>query len=489
MNDIRKNVRNVMIVFLFCLISLISYIAYFQVFKSTDIAEKTGNQRLWIERNKVLRGTIYDRYGKPLTKSSKESATTQKREYIYGDLYAHPLGYFSSRYGITGLEEAYDKELTTYNEVTTGIKALLKDFSVEGFKKAFSDRDKTEQKVGNGVVTTLDTNLQQVAYNSLGSNRGAVVAMNPKTGEILAMVSKPSFNPNNLGKELEKANKGTAENSPLINRAINGLYPPGSIFKIVTTTSALDNIPGVKNDIFHDTGVIEFPDGKDLHNDSNAVNGDINLNQAFVKSSNFVYGNLAMELGDDLKETAEDFGFNQKVPANGFTITPSRYPKEKQGMGNLARSGIGQSSILATPMQMALVASAVANNGVIMEPTLVNKVVSAKGDIVKVIKPEEYKKVMSESDATTIKGYMRDLVKSREYGSWSYFRGLDVAGKTGTADHNNPDGTPAKPHSWFVGMAPADNPEIVVAVISENSGYGSGRAASIAGDVINAALR
>lgn len=489
MNDIKKNVRNVMIVFLFCLVSLISYIAYFQAFKAPGIAEKSGNQRLWIERNKVLRGTIYDRDGKPLTKTSKESATTQKREYIYGNLYAHPLGYVNSRYGITGLEEAYDKELTTYNEVTTGIKALLKDFSVEGFKKAFADRDETEKKVGNGVVTTLDTSLQKVAYNSLGSARGAVVAMNPKTGEILAMVSKPSYNPNDLGKELEKANKGTAENSPLINRAINGLYPPGSTFKIITTASALDNIPGVKSEIFHDTGVIKFPDGKNLNNAGNEVNGNINLNQAFVKSSNFVYGNLAMKLGDDLKDTAEDFGFNQKVPSNGFTITPSRYPKDEQGMGNLARSGIGQSSILATPMQMALVTSAVANDGVIMEPRLVSKVVNAKGDTVKVIKSDEYKKVMSESDAETIKGYMRDLVKGREYSRWSYFKGLDVAGKTGTADHNNPDGSPAKPHSWFVGMAPANDPEIVVAVIAENSGYGAGKAASVAGDVINAALK
>lgn len=489
MNDIKKNVRNVMIVFLFCLIGLISYIAYFQAFKAPEIAEKPGNQRLWIERNKVLRGTIYDRDGKPLTKTSKESATTQKREYIYGDLYAHPLGYASNRFGITGLEEAYDKELTTYNEVTTGLKTLMKDFSTEGFKKAFDDRDKTQKKIGNGVVTTLNTNLQQVAYDALGDSRGAVVAINPKNGEVLAMVSKPSFNPNKLDSEMAKANKGSAENSPLINRATIGKYPPGSVFKIVTTASALDNIPGVQNKTWNDTGVIKFKDGKNLNNDSNEANGNINLNQAFVASSNFVYGNLAMDLGKDLKNTAEKFGFNQKVPANGFTINPSSYPKDEQVLGDLARSGIGQSSILATPMQMALVGCAVANNGVIMEPTLVSKVVNANKETVKTIKPEEYKKVMSESDAKTIKGYMRDLVQSREDGSWSYFNGLDVAGKTGTADHNNPDGSPAKPHSWFVGMAPANDPQIVVAVIAENSGYGAIKAASVAGKVINAALR
>ncbi|WP_024614302.1 penicillin-binding transpeptidase domain-containing protein [Clostridium sp. Ade.TY] len=487
--DIKNSVTKVMIVFLFLLIALISYMAYFQVFKAPKIAEMPGNQRAWAKRNEVLRGDIKDRDGNIIAKSVREKNNTQDREYEYGALYAHPIGYVDSRFGISGLEDAYDKQLTTCS--SSSFTDLLHNFSIDNLKKAFEDRNNDKNKIGNTVFTTLDTKIQKIAYDALGDNRGAVVALNPKTGEVLASVSKPSFNPNKLASEMKKANSGDQLHSPLINRATGGLYPPGSTFKIITTTSALENIPGVTSKTFDDNGEIKFPDGRTMKNAGGASYGNIDLRKAFIVSSNVVYGTLAMQLGNDkLLKTAEGFGFNSQIPANGFNITPSKFPKlESYQIGEIAQSGIGQSSILATPMQMALAASAVANNGVIMEPQLVKSVVNDKGKTVETMQSKEYRKAMTEDQATTIKGYMQGLVDNNvKSGKWSFFDGINAAGKTGTADHNNPNGTPAEPHSWFVGFAPANNPKILVAVIVEDGGFGAGKAATVAGKVMNGEL-
>ena len=490
MKDVSNSIKQVMVVFLFCFVALISYIAYFQVFSAPNIAEQQGNQRLWARRNEVLRGTIYDRNKNALTTSAKVNAVTQKRTYVNGDLYVHALGYVDPRYGLTELEANYDTELTTYNKITNNILNLFKDFSKEKLEAMFKNRKEDEVKIGNGIITTLDPTLQKLAYDALGDNKGAVVALNPKTGEVLAMVSKPTYNPNDLENAMKAANAGKAENSPLINRATSGMYPPGSTFKTVTLSSALENMPEVTSRNFNDTGKIVFNDKQSLSNDSGEVNGDINLKDAFRLSSNFVFGTLAMELGNDkLKATAEKYGFNNTIDSDGFKINQSQFPKLTKGeVGSIAQTGIGQSSILATPMQMALVASTIANNGEMMEPKLVNQIVDKDGNIVKTIAPKVYKKVLTSNNAAIIKDYMKNLVDSKVDTSWGYFEGTEAAGKTGTADYNLANGESAKPHSWFIGFAPASNPKVAVAVIVENGGYGASAAAPIAGKIIKQAL-
>lgn len=491
MKDNSNNIKQVMIVFLFCFVALISYIAYFQTFSAPSIAEQPGNKRIYAVSNEVLRGTIYDRNGTPLTKSERVDALTQKRTYTKGDLYAHALGYNSSIYGAAGLEAKYNKELSTYNKIQNNFSSLISDFSIEKLKKMFEDRKEDEEKIGNGVVTTLDPSIQKAAYDALGSNKGSVVALNPKTGEILAMVSKPTYNPNDLKAAMNAANSGSADDSALINRATAGLYPPGSTFKTVTLTSALENIAGITNRTFDDEGKIVFNDKQSLSNANNAVYGTIDLKEAFRVSSNVVFGTLALELGNDkLKATAEDYGFNNSIEADGITIENSRFPTlNANEKGSIAQTGIGQSSILVTPIQMALVSSTIANDGKMMVPTLVSKVIDKDGNLVKTVEPKVRKQVMTITDANIIKDYMKNLVDSKVSGSWGYFQGTDAAGKTGTADYNLPDGTPAKPHSWFIGFAPANNPKIALAVIVENGGYGSVAAAQVAGKVINTALK
>lgn len=490
MKNISDSIKQVMVVFLFCFVALISYIAYFQVFTAPNIAEQQGNKRLWAKRNEVLRGTIYDRDKNALTKSERKDSLTQSREYVNGDLYVHALGYVDPRYGLTGLEADYDTELTTYNKLTNNILNLTKDFSKDKLKEMFSNRKEDENKVGNGLITTLDPAIQKAAYDALGNNKGAVVALNPKTGEVLAMVSKPTYNPNDLENAIKAANEGAAENTPLINRAVSGLYPPGSTFKTVTLASALENMPGVTNRTFQDDGKIIFNEKQSLSNSNNAVYGSIDLREAFRVSSNVVFGTLAMELGNDkLKSTAEKFGFNNTIDSDGFKITASQFPKLTSAeVGSIAQTGIGQSSILATPMQMALISSSIANNGKMMEPRLVNQVIDKDGNVVKTIEPKLYKEVISTTNAAIIKDYMRNLVDSKENSSWSFFQGTDAAGKTGTADYNLPNGQSAKPHSWFIGFAPANDPKIAVAVIVENGGYGSVAAAQVAGRVIQTSM-
>lgn len=479
--DLSTNITKVMGVYLVLILALITYIVYFSVFKSPEIAEMPNNTRLWAKRNEVLRGTIYDRDKNALTSGERTGTLTQSREYLYGDLYAHALGYVSEKYGLTGLEKLYDSELTNYQ--TVSLQSFLSSLDI---KKELENRDESDKKVGNSLITTLDTDIQRAAYQGVGANKGSVVALNPKTGEILASVSKPTYDPNDLDTAISKANQGDSTFA-MINRAVAGMYPPGSTFKVVTLASALENLAGVTDRTFNDTGKLDLGGGYVLPNYGGNVYGKINLKKALSVSSNIVFGQLALELGNDkLKETAEKFGFNQDTPANGVIIDNSRFPKlDKNEKGNIAQTGIGQSSILSTPMQMALVAATIANDGVMMEPRLVNEVIDKNGNTVKTIQPKQIRRVLDSGNASIIKDYMKGVVDDKVNSSWSYFKGTNAAGKTGTAE-TGVDGE--TPHSWFIGFAPADDPQIAVAVIVENGGVGSGIAAKIAGSVINTAL-
>ncbi|GLC29656.1 peptidoglycan D,D-transpeptidase FtsI family protein [Clostridium omnivorum] len=472
-NDISINIKKVMIVFLLCFISIISYITYFELFKAQDIAKSQYNKRLWAIRNEVLRGTIYDRNMKPLTKSDRVNTETQKREYTGGALFAHALGYVDIKYGMTGLENTYDPDLMHAQS-----QSLIEYIKNKG---------KAEEKIGRNLKTTLDYNVQKTAFDMLGDNRGAVVALNPKTGEVLALVSKPSFDPNDLANSWADLNK-EGSNRPLLNRATSGLYPPGSTFKTVTSVSALENIKGITTRRFEDKGKIYFNNKYSLNNFGGEVLGNIGFKEAYYESSNAFFGTIGMELGNDkLKETAEKFYFNKNIPSEGLVIENSKFPKvPKTEPGNIAQTAIGQGADLATPMEMALVASTIANDGVMMRPSLVKEVIDPKGNLVRSIEPQILSNVTSKDNAAIMKDYMRAVVTNGTGGN-AEVPGIKVAGKTGTADHN--DEPNSIPHSWFIGFAPYDNPQIAVAVIVEDGGQGGIAAAKIAGQVMKSALK
>lgn len=481
--EIKNTVMHAMTIILFLFVGLISYIAYFQAFKAPSLAENQGNRRLWAKRNEVIRGTIYDRDGNALTTGARTGVLTQSRNYTEGSLYANVIGYISPIYGLTGLEEAYDDELTSYSSTVVGIRTFLNTFDLKDLRESFVKRDDEEAKVGNSINSTLDKRIQKATYdalNKLGDVKGAAVAINPKTGELLAMVSKPTYNPNELDDAMAAANAESDGNS-LLNRALVGKYPPGSTFKTITTTSALQNIPEVVNRTFQDNGVLELGGGMTLPNVNRVANGNITLKEAFLVSSNVVYGTLGIELGNgELRSTAEKFGFNKQIPAEGFTISKSEFPTLKSyEKGLMAQSGIGQSQILATPMQMALVAGAIANDGVMMVPKLVNSVVDVKGNTVKSIDDKKYQTIMTNEEADIIQEYMEGLADNL-----GLFNGLNAAGKTGTAENST-----GKDHSWFIGFAPVDNPQIAVAVIVESSGFGSQYAGPVAASMMYSAVK
>lgn len=469
MEDISTNIKKVLIVFLMCFIAVISYIAYFEVFQAPKIVKSQYNRRLWAIRNEVLRGTIYDRNMTALTKSTRINDLTQKREYTGSEMFAHVLGYVDINYGITGLEKKYDSELM--NSEQQNIFALFKN-------------NTNEEKVGNNIKTTLNFNLQKLAYDSLGNNKGAIVVSNPRTGEILAMVSKPSFDPNDLKGTWASINSD--KNTPLLNRATSGLYPPGSTFKTITAVSALENINNIMNRRIDDNGKLYFNSKDSLSNFNGEVLGNIGIKEAYKYSSNVFFGTIGMELGNSkLKSTAEEFYFNKDLPVDGITVENSRFPEFKSNeKGNIAQSAIGQSKVLATPMEMDVIASTIANDGVMMKPFLVSEVLTPKGAVAQKILPQATETVISKENAKIMKDFMRSVVTDGT-GTAADIEGLNVCGKTGTADVSENQ----SPHAWFIGFAPYENPQVSVSVIVENGGQGGIAAANIASQLISAALK
>lgn len=469
MDNLTTNIKRVMIIFLVVFIVLISYLSYFTLFRGSEIATRPDNRRMWDIRNKVVRGTVFDRNGKELSISEKTKNNQYRRTYKGGAATAHVLGYYDPKYGISGLENLYDSCLSS--NISTSFLAWVGN----GFKEV--------DKKGDDVYTTLDYGLQQTAYNALGSNRGSVVVIKVDSGEILAMVSKPSYNPNELDKKWKSYNND--KQRPLLNRAVSGLYPPGSTFKTVTGISALENLEGMEYETFNDEGRLVLGTDYTLNNDKGKAMGKINFEQAFIKSSNVFFGNLGIRLGKDLFRTAERFGFNRNVPADGIIIDRSRYPQYKASeKGNLAQAAIGQAEVLATPIQMALVAQAVANDGVMLKPVLVDKVVDFSGSTVKEVRPEKIEQVTSRGYASEIKRFMQEAV-SKGTGTRAQISGVQVCGKTGTAQHIESK----TPHSWFIGFAPYKKPEIAIAVIVEEGGYGGTAAANISSQIMSKYFR
>jgi penicillin-binding protein A len=469
MDNLTANIKRVMAIFLLVFVVLMGYLAYFTLVKGPDIVTRPDNRRMWDIRNKVVRGTIYDRNGRELSVSEKAGNSEYKRVYKGGAVTAHVLGYYDAQYGITGLENLYDSNLSS------NISASFLAWLGNGFKEV--------DKKGDDVYTTLDYSLQKVAYDALGNSKGSVVLLKVDTGEILAMVSKPSFDPNILSKSWESLNQN--ENRPLLNRAVSGLYAPGSTFKIITGISALENIEGIVHETFIDTGKMDLGGGYTLSNDKGKAMGKINLEQAIIRSSNLFFGNLGIRLKGNLLKTAEKFRFNKNIPADGIIIDKSRFPGYRPNeKGNLAQSGFGQAEVLATPIQMALVAQTIANAGVMMSPTLINKVTDYNGNVVQNLNTAAIGEITSADYASEIGRYMREVV-SQGTGTRAQVSGIQVSGKTGTAQHIESK----TPHSWFIGFAPYKNPEIAIAIIVEDGGYGGIAAARISSKVMSKYFR
>lgn len=348
----------------------------------------------------------------------------------------------------------------------------------------------TKKQEGNSLLLTLDTDLQNYAYEQLAGRKGSVVALNPKTGEILAMVSSPGFSAARLDEVMKRVNedKAFAAKAPLINRTINSVFAPGSTMKVVTVSSSLDNLAGLSSRTFDDKGVIQFPDGTTIKNFNGTVYGKLNLQQAFTNSSNYIFGNLGMELTNgQFKKTAEAFGFNREIAMEGMTARKSIFPNLGENeAGNKALSAIGQGEVAATPLQMAMVAAAIANNGQLAEPQIISKISDKDDNIVSALGAPSYSQALSADTARQVGKLMAQNV---ELGGTAYqsLQKLNGAGKTGTGQFATATGTNV--NAWFVGYAPFNDPAIAIAVCIEdladvNENTGARQAIPIARDVM-----
>lgn len=467
-----KENRKILILLVFLILlfmSLIFYLSYFTIFVAGDLKDHPANRRDSMQESAIKRGSILDRSGEVLVYSEGEEYKYE-RHYVYPVIYSHVIGYSNKVSGKSGIESKYNKYLLGQNGSQT-VKAI----------KAFFDRS-IEPKTGDNVVLTTHTGLQQKSRDLLHKTgeSGAIVAMNPKTGEILSMVSYPDFNSQTIDKDsaaIVEQNKGA-----FYNRATQSLFPPGSTFKIVTAASILET---GTNQNYKDTGE-ESAGGHPIKNAGQKIYGDVNLNSAFTYSVNTYFASKAMDMGaNDFGKVAEKFMFNKKIDFD-LNTNVSKFDYASWDKQALASAGIGQGDVLSTPLEMCMVTSAIANGGNIMQPYLVGSIMSPNGKIIYQREPEILSNATSEENANIIKDMMVNVV-NKGSGKTANIRRAQIAGKTGTAQKSIQGGTN---DAWFVGFAPADDPQICVAVVIQNvQDYGSKVAAPIAAEVIDYALR
>lgn len=439
---------------------LMGYLVYFNVCLKDDVLKSTYNKRQDSQADYVVRGSIESADGNVLARTDVDSEGNETRVYPYGRLFAHVVGYVNN--GKSGLEtEENYTLLTAHNNL---VDHVVNDFL-------------DQKNPGDTVVTTLNTSLQQTAYDALGDHQGAVVAIEPKTGKILCMVSKPDFDPNTLASDWEGLVSDSSA-SNLVNRATQGKYAPGSVFKIVTAYAYYREHGSFDGFSYDCTGEIT-EDGHTVHCFQGEVHGHLDFKTAFAESCNCAFIRMGLDLGaDKLREAAEILLFNQKLPCDLNYNRASFSVDGTSDVFELMQASFGQGTTLATPYQLALAVSAIANKGVLMKPMLVSWVKNAGGDQVSQKGAEAYSQLISADEAEALLWLMKAVVSE---GTASYLRdcGFDAAGKTGTADVVRQDGT-SSVNSWFVGILNPDDPDLVVAVIAEGGGAGSETAVPIA---------
>lgn len=469
-----RAIAKVFLVGLVLFAALIVNVAYLQVGEAAALKKNPHNHRTIAQELRVKRGLILGFDGSTIAGDVKHSGF-YSRTYPQGPVAPQIVGYASVRYGRSGLEASLNDVLTGRKD--TGWKGLL-------------DGILGRRPQGDAVKLTLVPAVQKVAQQALGGRRGAIVVLDPKTGALIAAASSPSYDPRALEERWSSLSKDPAR--PLLDRATQGLYPPGSSFKVVTAAAALDLGKVTPTTTFDDTGVYRIYGGK-VTNFHGEVAGRHTFTQALTLSINTTFAKVGTLLGQkDLEDSMQRFGFWQVPPLQlppGAVYASGRYgskgllsPGAPMDPLAVAWMAVGQEQLLATPLQMALVASAVANNGALMKPYLVQQVTAPGGQIVRSAAPEVWRQVMSAQTATTLNGMMQQVVNAGT-GTAAALVGIKVAGKTGTAQKGNAN------QAWFIAFAPADNPTVAVAVTIENTPFTGGDvAAPLAADVLRAAL-
>lgn len=419
------------------------------------------NQRQDNLADKIVRGKILDTNGKVLAETTTSDSGKESREYPYGSMFAHVVGYTAQ--GKTGLESVENSALLTSNA-----------FFLEKLQKEFQG----SKNIGDNVVTTLDVDLQEAAYDALGDEKGAVMVIEPGTGKVRAMVSKPDFDPNTVADDWEELNED--EDGVLVNRVTQGQYAPGSSFKIVTTLEFMRENPSYDDYSYDCNGKIEAGNNT-IHCFNGRVHGDVDLRDSLAYSCNTSYCKIGSELDvSEFQNTAKQLLFNSKLPSELPYKKSSFVLGKDAGVAERMMTSMGQGKTQVSPYHMALLTSAIANDGVLMKPYLVEAVTNYTGTIIDKNESESYKELMTSQEARQLKDYMGSVT---DYGTASVFSGAGytTAGKTGTAEYSSDK---EKDHSWFVGMSNVDDPDLVVCVVIEASD-GTSKAVNVAKEVFD----
>jgi penicillin-binding protein A len=458
---------------------------YVQIFAAEDIASNDANIRSLLAEYSIKRGNIETLDFETVARSrATDDRFKYLREYPGGELYGHITGYYSLVYGSAGIE-------STYSEQLLGESGVISMQDIEDTFLSSGER-------GDDVRLTIQSQLQQVAAQALGGQQGSVVALDPSSGEVRAMYSNPSYDPGPLSTHDTKSIRAfrrsldpNSPTSPLINKATSRSFPPGSTFKVVTAGAALESGRFTPDSTFPDPEALDLPLTDNTLTNFTSTSctgtGSIDLFTALVQSCDTTFALLGLRLPEELRQTANALGFNEPVPFDVGTAA-STFPDIPDDQEPLrAFAGIGQGDVAATPLQMALVAAAVANGGRVPRPQLVREVRDPSGSVLESQRSAPLGRAFSATTAAELTRMMTSVV-TEGTGTAAQIEGVEVAGKTGTAQ--SAEG--AAPHAWFICFAPAGNPQIAVAVLVENGGElgseatGGAVAAPIAKAVIEA---
>jgi len=444
---------------------LIGYFVYFQTVLSPDVINNPYNSRQEAFAKRVIRGNILASDGTVLAETVVSEDGTESRSYPYGRVFAHVVGY--STRGRTGIEALANFHLLTSH-------AFLGEQILNEIRE--------EKNMGDQVVTTLDVTLQQTAYEALGNHRGAAVVLEPATGKVLAMVSKPDYDPNRIKQDWESFTVGEESASVLYNRASQGLYAPGSTFKILTLLEYMREKGNPTKFRFDCQG--SLTEGNyTIHCYGKQAHGEEDLRTAFAKSCNTAFASMGLTLNRMLfEDTCQSLLFNRQLPLVIPYSESSFSLEENTSSAQQMMTAIGQGETLVSPFHMAMLVSSIANQGVLMEPYFIERIENYTGDAVKTYLPSVCMECMTEREADILTEYMEAVVTE---GTGSALQALDfpVAGKTGTAEYSSDK---SKSHAWFAGFSLTGESDIAVCVLVEEAGSGSAFAVPVAQQIFTA---
>ena len=463
-----RGVRRIALGMAFSFFILSLGLVYWQVVQADTLLENNANRRLILMENRVTRGGIFDRNGEIIAQT-QTSKGKKERVYPKGEMFEPLLGYATVKLGASGLEGSLADWLLGIKNATH-TQAVQQLFALP--------------RKGDDVVLTLDSRLQSIAYNALKGKMGAAVAIDPRTGEVLALVSQPSFDPTNLEQNWNDIISRKQER-PLENHALS-LFPPGSVMKVVTSAALFRS--GLNTTDLYDSTGSAIINGQVIKEQDDRAFGWINYNMALADSSNAYFATFGVQAGDKkFLSATKGFGFGQKIPFELdvpiSSITKAADIPAELTTNLLAASAFGQGEVLVTPFHMALITAGIANHGVIMTPHLVERVLDPTQTLIFEQKPQPWLTALSKEEADKITSAMVTAVTDGT-ASPGAIPNVQVAAKTGSAE---PGGN-VKTHGWYIAFAPAEAPRIAIAVIVENGGTGGGAAAPIARQIMQEAL-